>query len=89
MGWTWNPFTDNLDATGPGIGTLTIPEFTTDPSSPISNQAWVLKSGSGGSGGGSPIGLLLALTYASTGGSTTYQFSYQTTEGTTVRTTLS
>ena len=89
---TWNPFTDNLDFTGNGPGTLTIPEYDSDPLSPVSNQAWVLNTTTGGGGGnvGQPIGLLLALTQAGTGApTTTYQFSYYTTEGTIVRTTLS
>ena len=91
-GVTWNPFIDNLDFIGSGAGTLTIPEFTTDPASPVANQAWVLNTTTGGGGGnaGQPVGLLLAITQAGTGAPTTvYQFSYYTTEGTIVRTILS
>lgn len=72
---------------GGGGGLATIPELTSDPSSPSAEEVWVLRSGSL-SGGGSPIGLLLALTYSGTG-SYTYQLSYYTNEGTTIRTTLS
>lgn len=90
-GITFNPFTDNLDFIGSGAGTLTIPEVSTDPASPVVNQAWVLvtASGGGGANSGVPIGLLLALTYAGGAVSYSYKFSYYTTEGTTVRSTLS
>lgn len=91
MGVTWNPFIDNLDFTGPGsTGTVTIPEYTSDPGSPAANSAWVLRGGSGGGiPDGTPIGLLLALTYTNNSGSPfTYDFSYRTTEGTTVRASL-
>ena len=90
MGWTFNPFTDNLDATGSGV--VSIPEYTTDPSSPLINSAWILKTAVGGGiPDGTPMGMLLALTYTgnSAGGGTTYQLSYMTAEGTTIRTSLS
>ena len=58
----------------------TIPEYTSDPVSPIAGQAWVLKQNAG-----TPIGLLLAITRAAP----IYYFSYYTYEGTTVRTLLS
>lgn len=86
---TFNPFTDNLDFIGGGAATLTIPEYSADPGSPVVNQAWVLKTGGGGAGAGIPIGLLLSLTYAGSGSPATYQLSYYTAEGTIVRTTLS
>ena len=89
MGITWNPFTDNLDFTGSGSGSITIPEYLTDPSSPAANSAWVLRTIQGGLQAGNPVGLLLALTYATSAGVSSYQFSYYTTEGTTVRSTLS
>ena len=68
----------------------TIPQFSTDPSSPNPEDAWVLRSGSGGAiADGTPIGLLLALTYTDNEGADfTYQFSYRTKEGTTVRAAL-
>jgi len=72
---------------GSGFRTFRIPQYDVDPSSPVAEDAWVLKSGGGSQVAGSPIGLLLALTYATTGGG--YQFSYRTKENTTVRATLS
>ena len=71
-------------------GVVTIPEYSSDPSSPVAQQAWVLRSGMPGNPGGVPMGLLLALTYPNIPGIPyTYQFSYYTNEGTTIRTTLS
>lgn len=72
--------------------TVTIPQYNSDPASPIDEEVWVLKSGGGGSGGGEIKAFLgLSFPYLSTGGGgpTTYQLSYRTKEGTTVRTTLS
>lgn len=66
-----------------------IPQLSTDPASPKSQDAWVLATISGGSGGGTPVGLLLALTTPSTGGSSSYAFKYRTKEGTTVSVALS
>lgn len=66
-----------------------IRQVDADPTNPKSQDAWVLKTGSGGTGGGTPVGLLLALTTPDVGGTTSYQFSYRTIEGTTIRTTLS
>ena len=75
-------------------GSSSIPELTSDPSSPAVQSAWVLKSGGGGGtiAAGTPLGLLLALTYAldsSGGGPATYQFSYRTIENTTIRVSMS
>ena len=75
-----------------------IKQYSTDPTSPRAETAWVLRQGTGGgivqlSTEGVPMGLLLALTYATTTSSTgvayTYQFSYRTREGTTERVTIS
>lgn len=75
-----------------------IKQYDTDPVSPKPEQAWVLKSGSGGSGAhattkGMPMGLLVALTYPKTttqgGLSVSYQFSYRTKEAITRRVTIS
>lgn len=67
----------------------TIPQLSTDPSSPNAEDAWVLKQGQAAIPDGTPIGLLLALTYTGNQASAvSYQFSYRTQEGTTVRTTL-
>ena len=63
-----------------------IPQLDDDPTSPASQQAWVLKETTG-SNAGTPIGLLLSLTYAD-GGTNTYKHSYRTKESTTVRATL-
>lgn len=59
-------------------------QLPTDPSNPVSQDAWVLQQGGGG-GEGSPIGLLLSLTNATTAGAETYELSYRTKEGTTKR----
>lgn len=68
-------------------GATMIPELSADPASPISEEAWVLRSGSAG---GIPYSLMpLGLLMSSAVVSYTYQFSYRTLEGTTVRTTLS
>lgn len=69
-----------------------IPQYASDPASPLAETAWVLRTpGVGGTTTGVPMGLLLALTYAETaaGGAAAYQLSYRTEEGTTLRTTLS
>ena len=60
-----------------GGGSVSIPEYPADPSSPATNDAWVLRQ----QGAGSPIGLLLSLTYATN----KYKFSYRTIAGETVR----
>lgn len=75
-----------------------IKQYTTDPTNPKAETAWVLRQGTGGgivqlSTKGVPMGLLLALTYATTESTTgvafTYKFSYRDKEGTTIRSTLS
>lgn len=60
-------------------GAATISQLSSDPASPTSEQAWVLRTGTGG---GTPLGLTLVFT---TPGNFSYQFSYRTQEGTTVR----
>ena len=57
-----------------------IPEYTTDPVSPVAGTTWVLYSVYIGS----PIGLLLSLTHTAY----QYQLSYQTAEGAIIRTLL-
>lgn len=69
---------------GGSSGSVSIPQVTTDPASPITGAAWVLHTPS--NIGGAPIGLLLALTQ--TVGNGTYQLSYKTSQGTVVRTPL-
>lgn len=69
---------------GSGSGTTLIPEFTSDPVSPVAGQVWVLATSLGAVG--TPIGLLMALTHATSLFS--YQLSYRTTENTTIRTVL-
>lgn len=69
-----------------------IPEYDSDPISPLAESSWILRTvGSGGTTVGVPMGLLLALTYSETiaGGATTYQFSYRTKESNTKRVTIS
>jgi hypothetical protein len=72
------------------ISSSAIHQVTEDPVSPEAEEAWVLRSGTGGGiADGTPIGLLLALTYTDNGGIPfTYQFSYRTKEGTTKRVSL-
>lgn len=68
-----------------------IPEYSSDPSSPNAQQAWVLRSGSGGTGGGKLTfvgGFGAMMTKHNTGTTFTYQFSYMTLEGTTKRVSL-
>ena len=75
-----------------------IKQYSTDPTNPKAETAWVLRQGTGGgidhlSTEGMPMGLLMALTYATTASQTgvafTYQFSYRTKDSTTVRASLS
>lgn len=79
----FNPLSGEFDLIGH------IPELTSDPSSPAPEDAWVLRSGSGGVGSGESYGLLLALTQPGTGGSYTYALKYRTQEGTTISVALS
>ncbi len=72
--------------------TVTIPQYNSDPASPVQEEVWVLKTGGSGSGGGEIKAFLgLSFPYLSigSGGAATYQLSYRTKEGTTVRGTLS
>lgn len=83
---TFNPITAKLDEVS------VIPELNADPAFSSAGDAWVLRSGSGGTGGGKLIfvaGLGMMMTKANSGGAFNYKFSYKTTEGTTVRTSLS
>jgi len=77
----FNPFTGRFDIVED------ISQESADPSSPIAEQAWVRRNGSGDTiADGVPIGLLLALTYKDhTATAFTYDHSYRTKEGTTVR----
>lgn len=98
--------TSSLNFTGSGVtatnsgndvtvdisgGASAIPEYTTDPVSPSPEDAWVLKTTSGGSGTSGKVfaygGLGFPLIQAG-GGTTTYQFSYRTLEATTIRVTM-
>lgn len=66
-----------------------IPEKTSDPSSPKAEDAWVLKTNTGGNQAGNVFGTPFGLTYAEeAGGSNTYEFKYRTKEGTTVAVSL-
>jgi len=82
----FNPFTGKLDLVEH------IPELTSDPVSPRTEDAWVLQEGSGSTGGGTiiaPLGLgFIALTTGSAG-ALTYKFSYRTKADTTGRVALS
>lgn len=82
----FNPLTSQLDLVN------VVPEVSSDPSSPNAQDAWVLKTSSGGSTGGGKIKAVLGLGFLAltvgAGGSTSYKFSYQTKEGSIVRTTL-
>ena len=72
----------------PSSGNSTIPEYTTDPVSPVAEDAWILRTEVTDGVVGVPRGLLLALTYTGLAVSSTYQFSYRTSGGTTIRTAL-
>lgn len=65
-----------------------IPQLDADPASPKAEDAWVLKTSTGGGAEGEPIGLLLALTYSGSADASTYTLSYRTKESTTVRVAL-
>lgn len=83
-GFKLNPISGNFDLVSK------IPQLNSDPSSPKSEDAWVLKTvAGGGAGSGEPYGLLLSMTQPGAGASTTYQLSYRTQEATTVRALLS
>lgn len=81
----FNPFTGKFQYINVATSNVVIPELTSDPVSPTSEEAWVLYSGT--IPAGTPMGLLLSLTYA-TPTTGTYQFSYRTLEGTTKRVAL-
>jgi len=89
MAYKYNPFTGTLDLVNNKItsgGGITIPEYSTDPVSPNAEDAWVLRSGSGGAiVDGTPIGLLLCLTYQDNAGvAYSYLLKYRTKENTTL-----
>ena len=75
-----NPLTGKLDLTE------YTPQLSSDPTSPIAQDSWVLRSGSGASiPDGTPIGLLLALTYKDNAGvAYSYLLKYRTKENTTL-----
>lgn len=79
MGMKFNPITGRFDLV------KEIPQVNSDPASPTAQDAWVLRSGSGGAiADGTPIGLLLSLTYKDNAGvAYSYEFKYRTKEGTT------
>ena len=58
-----------------------IPQYSTDPTSPAAESAWVLATGVGGTG--TPVGLLLAIT-VEVFASYTYALKYRTAQGTTL-----
>lgn len=64
-----------------------IPQYTTDPSNPTPEDAWVLRSGgAGGIGAALSMG---ATQFPGAGAAFTYQLSYRTKESTTKRVTIS
>jgi hypothetical protein len=81
----------------PRQDSFSIPQVTTDPTSPETESAWVLKSGGGVSvTGGGQLNAIIGLAFpyisagaSSSGGAATYQLSYRTLDGTTKRVTLS
>lgn len=92
MSYSFNVFTGNFDQDTGASGAVAnqIQQLDADPASPSQEEAWVLKTTTGGNSAGNPIGLLLSLTYsADTGGSDTYQLKYRTKEDTTVGVSLS
>lgn len=91
MSYRFNPFTGNLDEVGSSSsGSVSIPEYTSDPVSPSARDAWVLRTGSM-SGGGELMYMIggMPVLSSGTGGGYTYQFKYRTDEGTTVAVALS
>lgn len=76
------------DLSGGGSGSFAIPEVSSDPGSPSAGDAWVLRTGSGGTGGGEVKALFPLILTANSGGSYTYELSYYTEDSTIVRTTL-
>lgn len=89
MPFKFNPLGPPFDEVNAGSsGSVNIPELSADPASPTAQEAWVLKTTTGGGGSAGQLMGILGLTYAG-GGTTTYQFSYYTNEGTIVRTPLS
>lgn len=83
----FNPISGKFDYINTSTaGSVSIPEYTTDPVSPAAEDVWVLKSNVGGITAGQTMGLLLSLTYAVP--TLMYQLSYRTAEGTTKRTVL-
>lgn len=90
MSYKFNPFTGKLDVVNSSSSSTSIPQVDTDPASPSAEDAWVLKTTTGGAGGGvlqffGGLGQPITSVGAP---STTYQFSYRTVEGTTKRVTL-
>lgn len=75
-----------ITAAANGTGGFSIPELAADPVAPAAEEAWVLRSGSGGSGG--TIKCLFPLIITTGSGTLSYQFSYRTQANTTVRTPL-
>lgn len=80
-GLKFNPITGNLDLISK------TPELDTNPSSPKSEDAWVLKSSS--TGGGTIKGFLALWSPILNVGSNGYSFSYRTKAGSTKVFTLS
>lgn len=80
MPYKYNPLEDDFDLIGK------VPQYSSDPSSPAAEDAWVLLTSTGGAGGGTYKGTLgLGFPYLSpsTGGASTYALKYRTKEGTT------
>lgn len=76
---------DGTSAFTVGSGGGGIPEYSSDPASPVAGDTWVLSGGA--SVIGSPIGMLLTLTTA-VSVPTSYQLSYKTASGRIIRTSL-
>jgi hypothetical protein len=66
--------------------TVRFQEYASDPASPASGDAWILRTETSGADG-TPLGMLLTITQ-NVGASLSYELSYRTAAGATVRAAL-
>lgn len=72
------------------VRTRDIPQLSSDPATPKSEEAWVLRSGSASGGGKINAFMGLGFPYISAGSASyTYLFKYRTKEGSTISVALS
>lgn len=88
--YKFNPLLeDDFDLVGGAK--VVIPEYATDPSSPVAGETWVKRTGGLAAGGTIKafIGGAFPVSTVASGSPASYQLSYKTIAGTIVRTTLS